>query len=38
MNNEKLPFEMPVVLTFEIPSIDKLNISIEILNDLTPWA
>ena len=29
---------MPVLLTFEIPSIDKLNISIEILNDLTPWA
>jgi hypothetical protein len=38
MDNEKKTFEMPVLLTFEIPSIDKLNISIEILNDLTPWA
>ena len=38
MDNEKKTFEMPVLTTFEIPSIDKLNISIEILNDLTPWA
>ena len=38
MDNEQKTFEMPVLLTFEIPSIDKLNISIEILNDLTPWA
>ena len=29
---------MPVLLTFEIPSIDALNVSINILEDLTPWA
>ena len=38
MDNEKKAFEMPVLLTFKIPSIDALNVSIEILNDLTPWA
>jgi len=38
MDNEKKTFEMPVLLTFEIPSIDALNVSINILEDLTPWA
>jgi len=38
MDNEKKVFEMPVLLTFEIPSIDALNVSINILEDLTPWA
>ena len=38
MDNEKKPFEMPVLLTFKIPSIDALNVSMNLLDDLTPWA
>ena len=38
MDNEKKTFEMPVLLTFEIPSIDALNVSLMVLDDHTPWA
>ena len=38
MNEEKKTFEMPVLLTFEIPKIDGLNVSLMSFEDLTPWG